>query len=257
MTLYDELGKVLKLKRKGDESFDSFTARTAKKINALEDPDWKELTEGLQVWHNNTMKAREEGGDDIDEATLPKLEGWPGAEAEAAGEAPEEEEGEEESGEDTANDNAEEDVDAAADSEQEGDNEAAEAAASAKKSARKKVAAPAEKSKPEKSTKSTPKVKEKEIMPAKKTVTKVVVAKKVATASARTRIGDADTIKLLAKTNPYREGSLGAKVFAKYKDGMKVKQFTDGVAKLDTSRPAAALLRYDIAKGYVKVQSAA
>lgn len=266
MTLYDELGKILKIKRKGDESFDDFTARTTKKINALKDPDWGELTEELQIWHNETAKAREKGGD-IDEADLPVLEGWPGdepVEEEAAGdeEAAEADEGEEPGNEETANDNAEEDVDAAAESEQEGDNEAAEAAASAKQSAKKKATkAPAKKpavaAKPEKSVKSTPKAKEKETMPTKNPVTKKTVAKKAATASARTRIGDTDTIKLLAKTNPYREGTLGAKVFAKYKDGMKVKAFADGVAKLDTSRAAVALLRYDIAKGYVKVQSAA
>jgi hypothetical protein len=278
MTPYEELGKVLKLKRKGDESFDSFTARTTKKINALADPEWNELTEKVQLWHNQTMEIREKGGDHIDEDTLPALEGWPdnketeeteGEPGEPEGDSedddsePENKEqppgGEDDEPAEESEEPSEESVDAAVDSEQEAPDEAKAPEAKATKAKPKRAAKKAPvAAKTEKPKTSTPKVKEKETMPAKKTVvTKAVVAKKAATASARTRIGDSDTIKLLAKTNPYREGSLGAKVFAKYKDGMKVKQFADGVAKLDTSRPAVALLRYDIAKGYVKVQSAA
>ncbi len=77
--------------------------------------------------------------------------------------------------------------------------------------------------------------------------------KKVASGGSRTRIAETDTIKLLAKTNPYREGSLGYKAFEKYKDGMTVKAFAASVGKLDTSRDPAALLRFDQKKGYVKV----
>jgi hypothetical protein len=256
MTLYDELGKVLKIKRKEDESFDSFTARATKKINALKDPEWNELTEELQLWHNETAKAREK--ENVDEASLPELEGWPGAEEEAAdGEevAVEANEGDEEPSEETTDNNAEEDVDAAAESEQEGDNEAAEAAASAKR-ASKKAKKPVVAAKPEKSAKSTQK--EKETMPAKKTATAAPVAakKKVANgavakakAGRQSRLSETAKIKILVKENPHREGTGRFDRWRKYKEGMTVGQALKAGLK-------PANLHYSVADGHIKIVNA-
>jgi hypothetical protein len=282
MTPYDELGKVLKLKRKGDESFEAFTARTTKKINTLSDAQWNELTEELQLWHNKTAEAREKGGDDIDESRLPVLEGWPGNDPEEAGDEPDAADGEgdddsqaagdevtaadDEAAEGVESPEQQDVVDPEADSAQKEPGAAAKSKSKSKRSARKPTetaakpaAAPGKaKASPVEKPSKPVQTKEKE-MTARNTPAKSAAkaAKKAATASARTRLGEADTIKLIAKANPYRDGSLGAKVFAKYRDGLTVKQFVAGVAKLDTNRPPLALLRFDIAKGYVKVQSAA
>jgi hypothetical protein len=257
MTLYDELGKVLKIKRKGDESLDDFTARVTKKVNALKDSEWGELTEELQIWCNQTMEAREKG----DEVDLPVLEGWPSAveeEAADSAEAADTNEGEE-PGDEEAGD--EEDVDAAA--------EAAEAADSLAKSAKKpstkeSTKTPAKKpvaaAKPAKSAKSTQK--EKGPMPAKKTAaaaTTVPAAaaakKKVANGAAKAKAGrqskfsESAKIKILVKENPHREGTGRFDRWRKYKEGMTVGQALKAGLK-------PVNLHYSVEDGHIKIVNA-
>jgi hypothetical protein len=278
MTPYEELGQVLKLKRKDGESFDGFTARTTKKINALKDPEWNALTEKLQIWHNKTAEIREKASGNIDEAALPELEGWPeeadsGDELVADDEANSDEQESGGSGADDADAGEEaptedddgagqEDVDAAADSEQEsGDVEVTEApkpkrsakkAATAKAPAKKPVVATAPPQKPKTSTPKATKEKE-TTMSAKKTTVAAAkpAAKKAATNGVakigrQSRLGESDKIKILVKENPHREGTGRFKRWEHYKDGMTVGQALKAGLK-------PVNIHYSVADGHIKI----
>lgn len=229
MTLYEEIVQVVKMPRKGSESFEDFAKRVTKKINgSWGDANWSELSEELQAWHNTAMPALEQ------EAPVPALEGWP------------EEEPEEESAaeDESTADEAEADDDSAASDEAEGEGDAEEATAeedvdsgddsgqeapqeeeatlprkpkAAKKASAKKAAPPKP---PKKATKPTAKGKAKEM--ATKPASKP--AKAAASANARTRIGGEGVIKILIKDNPHRKGTKLFGYFSKYKDGMTVDQ---------------------------------
>jgi hypothetical protein len=249
MTVYAEIGTALKMKRKEDEEYLDFATRVAKKVNGLEDGDWKELSKELQVWSNEVLKAKEAAGEDT-EPELPTLEGWPDAEPEEATEASEDEGDDEatEDGEDTFSEEpAEESVDESENSGQEEASDEPEEEAPAKK-AKKKVAKPAPKAsvKPQKSKeKLTGKGKDKDM-----TTTKAAAKSTKAPASqnARTRIDPKGTIKVLAKKNPHREGTKLAIYFAKYKDGMTVE------AALKAKIPQKNVY-YEVQKGNIKLVS--
>jgi uncharacterized protein YeaO (DUF488 family) len=59
MTPYEELRKKFKLELQTDETFEHFAKRATDKVNKANDDEWRELSEGLQNWVNNTLKARE------------------------------------------------------------------------------------------------------------------------------------------------------------------------------------------------------
>lgn len=253
MSLYTELCEAGKLKLQEGEEFSVFAKRAVDHINRLSDKDWGQLTKPLQLWLNAAMKALDQGNE------APKLAGFPveeEAESDDAESGEEAEAGSEEaseSEEEAESDNEEAEIDESeADDEEPAPEEAEEAeeeasAPAPRKKAVKKTASKAVGKKPapkKPAPKATPKV------AAKKPT---VAAKK---ASGRPNIfGDAATIKVLAKANPYRDGSLGAKVFAKYKDGMKVSAFVAAAKALKLTRPPVAMLRFDAAKGHVKVVS--
>jgi hypothetical protein len=70
---------------------------------------------------------------------------------------------------------------------------------------------------------------------------------------ARRALGADSKIKVLTK-NPYREGSLGAKVFAKYRSGMTVAAFEKAVGKVRGSqRSAREFLRFDVKSKHVSI----
>lgn len=62
-------------------------------------------------------------------------------------------------------------------------------------------------------------------------------------------------IKVKAKENPYRDGSLGHKMFAKYKDGMTVGAFEKAAKNIEAGRPPIEFLRYDVRKSHVEVKA--
>lgn len=61
-------------------------------------------------------------------------------------------------------------------------------------------------------------------------------------------------IRLVSKTNPYREGSAGNTVFALYRDGMKTSDFEKKAAGLTGKRKPADMLMHDVRKGHVVLE---
>lgn len=263
LTPYDELVKTFKLVKQEDETFEHFAERATNRVNKCSDAQWKELDNILQVWVNETLQARETSVD------LPPLVGWPEGEetsaepesdddaATSGGIADGEPSGSEETGDPVDDQDAapvEETVDEPDNSGQEEHSEETPTVRrrpSRPAAAAKTVSAPSSKTKPKPNTGKA------KVMAAKPKVAPKP-AKKAAAANGGGggRIGEKDTIKLVAKENPYRDGSLGHKVFAKYKEGMTVAAFAKAITSVGTERPANALLRFDINKGYVKVVAA-
>lgn len=110
--------------------------------------------------------------------------------------------------------------------------------------------APAPSTTPEEDTMATKKT------AAKKTAAKAP-AKKAAAAPARTASArgfqDDQTITLVAKENPKREGTTAHGVFALYKTGMTVGAFREKADKLDDNN-SGAHLRWDTKKGFIKIK---
>lgn len=83
-------------------------------------------------------------------------------------------------------------------------------------------------------------------------------AKKAAkgkTGVSRPRLPGTAKIVIVAKENPYREGSIGHKAFAKYKNGATLDETLKALASIKTKRDGRQLLAYDRKKGYVKVEA--
>lgn len=59
---------------------------------------------------------------------------------------------------------------------------------------------------------------------------------------------------VLVKECPYKSGTAGARVFAKYKDGLSVGSFEQDAAGLAGRRRPIDMLMYDVRKQYVRVE---
>ena len=72
------------------------------------------------------------------------------------------------------------------------------------------------------------------------------------------KAGPEAVIRVLAESNPYREGTAGRAVFAIYRDdGMTVAKFSAAAAGLTGTRKPVDMLRFDVHKGHVRVEAAA
>lgn len=224
MTPYEELHKKFKLTPQDGESFESFALRTTKRVNALSDAEWGQLSEGVQLWINEVLKARDA------KQNIPKLEGYPNEEPAGA-------DGEEASVEDVSTDaeetpdapdtgeettDSEDVVDAEANS---GVDDAPEAEASGRRrverakpvrTSRKQTAA-----RPETQKSKTGKGKDKTVSKTPKAAAAKKGSKPMQAASGD-RINDDAKIKILVKENPHRSGTKLFGYFKKYKDGMTV-----------------------------------
>jgi len=252
MTPYEELCKAFKIKPAAGESYKEFAKRAFKKINNASNEQWDAISEDLQCWNNYGQKALERAEPDDDLAESFEMEdkagaktgemtvefGWPPssgeAEEEAEGdgeEAPAEEEGEAE--EEPAEEEAEETVDSEDNSDQEEvseesePEEAAETSTKVKPSKKAGKVKPAPKAAKSKAPEPTPRTGKAKVMA--KAAVKVApkaAAKAAAPAKVKNggsdRIGETDTIKILAKENPHRDGSKLYGYFKKYKEGMTV-----------------------------------
>ena len=254
MTIYADIGKSLKMQRKGDEAYADFAARVAKKVNALEDDDWKALKEPVQIWSNEVQKAMEAAkkGEAPD---LPELDGWP---EEAPDHDPETGEVADEPAEEEAadGDGDEETADEPAAEESAGEEEAADESGEEEEvPQRHKPKKPEKTVKTEKTPtkgkdKTVPKedkkvakppTKEKEAKPGK-----VAKPAKKAAAGRSSNFKPDQTIKILAKENPHREGTGRFKRWSKYKEGMTVAQALKAGFN-------SANLRYSVEDGHIKI----
>ena len=243
MSLYEDLCTAAKTKLADGEEFAAFVKRAVAKINKLSDKDWDALPPELQSWVNASMKAIEQTDD------LPELEGFPEAEAPEEGEA-EAEEGSEEATEEVAGE-GEAEAEEAGESGEEGQGEAEsaegeEGGAETPPTPKAKVAAKKPKAAPVK----------KAAGPKAKAPAKAKVAAKPAKAAAKPgkkgrhgNFGDAATIKIVAKENPHRKGTICYNYFAKYKEGMTV-------AKAVSAGVPLSNIRYLVGLGHIKVLSA-
>lgn len=190
---------LAKLKPKDGESAQEFTKRVADKLQFRNDEEkWASLPENVQAWSNDIISAADKD-QDFELLDLPEAEPQaeePDAEAEAE---PDPEEAEVEA--------------------EEGEQESVVEAKSAKKANGKKPV----KAKPVKAEKkvAAPKV-AKPAKPAK--VAKVAKAPKTKGESRGRKplFSDDGKIKIIAKENPHREGTIRDKAFKKIKSGMTV-----------------------------------
>jgi hypothetical protein len=233
VTAYDELCRAFKLKLAEGESFEDFAAKASDRVNKCTDAQWKELSGDLQTWTNETLKVREANlklKEGAEPASLPVLDGFPG-EGEEGGDAEEpaddaedseeaeEDADEEEPEEETVDAEASEGQDAESNAEGEDDEED-----SAEEQKPKRKARPEKGAKPskEKEPKTMRKVTNSKAPPG---AVKRAAEKKTATANARNGgVSEKATIKVVAKTNPHREGTKLFNYFKKYKDDMTVAQ---------------------------------
>jgi hypothetical protein len=235
MTLYEELGQAFKLRKQEGEDYTDFAIRASTRVNKCTDAQWKELSAELQTWNNSVMELTE-GKSREDTPELPELEGFPVDEEETAvdedGVVQEEASGESEDGENTE-EGTDEGVDASAEGEED-------------------VVPQQRRGKSNKQEKKMPRAvtAEKEKAPpkavAKKAAAAKPAAKKAATNGARMRLDPEAKIKIVAKENPNREGSGRYKRWAKYKDGMTVKEaIKAGFSPVN--------IHYSVSDGHIKL----
>lgn len=211
ITVFAELQEVLNLEEKDGEPAEAFAERLALKANTLKDDEWETLSESTQRWVNDALTALEEKKD------IPLPEGM------VSEESTEEETPTQEAG------------DAGSDPE----TSPKETKAKKKKAPAKAKAAPG--AKPAKAAKAPTKA----TKPAKK-------AKAKPEANGGGRPGPKGTfsrtakIKIVAKENPYREGTKSAKWFAVYKEGMTVE------AAIAAGTPRHHI-RWDAVQGNIKL----
>lgn len=264
MTPFKEICTTFKMKVLDNETFEEFAVRASGKLSKCPEATWNSLSDEVQEWANSTIKIRDKTAKKGEEADLPVLEGYPEEPEETAADAEPADE-DEATDDEPASEDAASDEDAAPDGDPEPDttdgeepvDEAPEEAQDAESnSSAGNRRAPIERRKASTAPAKPPK-KEAKTGKDKAVPTSKVRTPAGAKAGRRASIGTNDTIKVLAKENPYREGSLGHKVFEKYRDNLKVKDFVIRAGKLELTRPPEAMLRFDVAKGHVKVVKAA
>lgn len=249
-TLFDQLCEAANIKLQDDEKFEIFASRGAARVNKLSQDKWDELTEPLQKWVNATLEAIDK------KQEIPELKGFPEPAADEGGDADDDaggDDAEERTDPDTGEVTegavdegepdpetpapetpAEDGVDAGAETEQE--------------------AVSSEDDEPVSAGKGRP-ITKKGVKPKKPVAKKAVAApkpvkekvvKKAAKAAGRASLNENSRIKVLVKTNPYREGTGRYKRWLKLKDGMTVAQ-----AMKVGFEPVN--LRYCVADGHIKI----
>lgn len=196
-TIYDQLIEVTKRTQKAGESYEDFAKDSVKRVGKLTDAKWNELSDELQTWVNESMKAFEA------KSEPPALEGIP--EQEETPSEGEEAEAEAEAGEEAPEEQAEEAEETDVESEKV---KGAKKPKVVAKKASKAAAKPAKAAKVPKAAK------------AKTAGKKTAGAGKGRPSS----FPAGGKIKILAKTNPHREGSFRDKNFKVLKAGMTVEQ---------------------------------
>ncbi len=212
-----------KVKRKAKESDQDYFRRLFDKTNALEDADWKKLSEPAQHWANAASEAVEK------KETIPNFDG----------------------------EVVEPEAEQAAEPETEAEEPAAEEEAEAE------AEAPPGKKGSKKSAKAKPEVAPKKDAGKAKPTAKAPAADKAASAKEKAKpkaegdakrgrkgaFSDADKVTKVAPKDPFREGSKASKCFKEYKVGRTVKEI------LSKGVPRSKLKRHSD-KGFVTIGAA-
>lgn len=253
MSVYKELLEVLGVERDPKESVQEHLATIVDAADGVEDSVWEELSTDAQNWINAAVDAREAEEDIVspDGFKDKRSSGTSSGNGKKAKPEPEKAAKPEKSSKKAKAKAVEEDED---EPEADEDEEEDEPAPKSKKAA-KPVKAKAEPEKPAKAAKPDKKAKaepEKAAKPEKSNGKKAAKPEKgngkKSPAEGRGRPSkytDSQKVTVLTKTNPYREGSLAAETFSKFKTGMTIEACRKA--------GAAGLIKFAEAKGFLKV----